>query len=259
MFAFVRPPGASFPAALSGHPRDDLDVRRARAQHSAYVDTLRRLDVEVVELPAQDALPDACFVEDCAVVIGGEALLCRPGAPSRRDEPATLLDALGSRVSEVVRMPPEATLDGGDVLRLGAALYVGRSARTNDAGVAALRTFALRYGLEVVPVTVPPDTLHLQTAATAVSDTEIIGDARVLAHPAFAQVPVHHAVPDDEPTGASVLRVGNTVVMAAGAPRTATMLRAAGHHVIELDLGEFTKADGGPTCLSLRSARGEGK
>ena len=39
--------------------------------------------VEVVVLPADEELPDACFVDDCAVVLGGQALLTRPGAPSR--------------------------------------------------------------------------------------------------------------------------------------------------------------------------------
>src|SRR4029453_3934125 len=55
---------------------------RARAQPAASRGALADL-VEVVVLPPDDELPDACFVDDCAVVLGGQALLTRPGPPAR--------------------------------------------------------------------------------------------------------------------------------------------------------------------------------
>ena len=39
------------------------------------------------------------------------------------------------------------------------------------------------------------------------------------------------------------------IVIAAGYPRAAALLRAAGEDLVEVELDEFTKADGGPTCL----------
>jgi dimethylargininase len=102
-------------------------------QHAAYVATLAGL-VRVLPLPVQEDLPDSCFVDDCAVVVGDRALLARPGAPSRAEEPERLLPALAELVAEVRRMTAPATLDGGDVLRLGRTLVVGASRRTNRAG-----------------------------------------------------------------------------------------------------------------------------
>lgn len=58
-----------------------IDVQRARAQHAAYVEALRALGLEVVSLPADDAFPDCCFIEDCALVAGGVALVTSLGAP----------------------------------------------------------------------------------------------------------------------------------------------------------------------------------
>ena len=46
---------------------EPIDVGRARAQHAAYADLLRSLGLQVMELPADPALPDCCFVEDAAV------------------------------------------------------------------------------------------------------------------------------------------------------------------------------------------------
>ena len=39
--------------------------------------------------------------------------------------------------------------------------------------------------------------------------------------------------------------------MAAGYSRVRSLVEAAGFRVHEVDLSEFIKADGGPTCLSL--------
>ena len=39
--------------------------------------------------------------------------------------------------------------------------------------------------------------------------------------------------------------------MPAGFPRTAELIRVRGFEVMPVELGEFAKADGGVTCLSL--------
>jgi dimethylargininase len=254
--ALVRPPGASFASAISAHPQaGGIDVARAREQHAAYVDALRAAGLQVVVLPAADDLPDACFVEDTAVVLGRRALLCRPGAAARQAEVDLVREPLAAYVDHVAELPPGATLDGGDVLRLGDLLYVGRSARTSDAGISALTVFAAAAGVSVRTVGVPAGFLHLQTAVTALDDSSLVGvPAALKAFPGALRVV---QVPAGEEAGASVLAVAGHVVMAAGAPVTAAAIRALRLAVHEVALGEFTKADGGPTCLSLRvPARG---
>ncbi|HKQ03417.1 MAG TPA: hypothetical protein VJ735_24100, partial [Actinomycetes bacterium] len=115
--ALLRPPSDAFARAISSTGAA-IDPGRALAQHAAYRDALADL-VELVVLTAEDELPDACFVDDCAVVLGGQALLTRPGAPSRAAEPETLAGALAGLVDDLHHMTAPATLDGGDVLRLG--------------------------------------------------------------------------------------------------------------------------------------------
>ncbi len=249
--AIVRPPGSSFARALSGHPaRATIDPARARAQHAAYAAALAEL-VEVVSLPADEDLPDACFVDDAAVVVGDQALLARPGAPSRAEEPEQLLPTLAMLVARVQRMMPPATLDGGDVLRLGRTLVVGRSRRTNQHGVEQLTRFAHACGLGVAVAGVPRGALHLQTAVTALDDRAVVGTAAVLAQPAFRAAEHRIVVPPEETPGCNVVAIGTTAVLSAGCPRTAAAIRRLGYEVREVDLAEFHKADGGPTCLSL--------
>jgi dimethylargininase len=249
--ALVRPPGRSFARALSGHPqRTTIDPARALAQHAAYVAALADL-VEVVPLPPQEDLPDSCFVDDCAVVVGGRALLARPGAPSRAEEPARLRPALAALVAEVLAMTPPATLDGGDVLRLGGTLVVGGSQRTNRAGIEQLARFVRAGGLGLAVAAVPAGVLHLQTVVTAIAADTVVGSAGMLAQPAFRSARRRVVVPPEEAPACNVLAVGSAAVLPAGCPRTAAAIRGLGFAVREVDLGEFHKADGGATCLSL--------
>src|SRR5215218_7904713 len=247
--ALVRPPSDAFAQAISSGDAA-LDPERARAQHAAYRAALADL-VEVVVLPADQELPDACFVDDCAVVLGGQALLTRPGAPSRAAEPERLADVLAGLVDELHRMTAPATLDGGDVMRLGRTLVAGRSERTGQDGIAQLAAFAEAAGGRVEVAAVPPGTLHLQSAVTALADDAVVGAAELLEQPALRGVTTKVVVPPEEAAAGNVLAVGTTVILPAGCPRTAAAVAALGFEVREVDLSEFAKADGGATCLSL--------
>ena len=247
--ALVRPPSDAFARAISSAGAM-LSPGRARAQHAAYRDALADL-VEVVALPPDEDLPDACFVDDCAVVLGGRALLARPGAPSRAAEPERLAAVLERLVDELERMTAPATLDGGDVMRLGRTLVAGRSERTGQAGIAQLTAFADAAGGRVEVAAVPAGTLHLQSAVTALADDAVVGTAELLEQPALRGVATRVVVPPEEVAAANALAVGTTVVLPAGCPRTAAAVAALGFEVREVDLSEFAKADGGATCLSL--------
>ncbi|CDQ60862.1 unnamed protein product [Oncorhynchus mykiss] len=65
----------------------DVDLVKAQREHEVYVGVLKhKLGLQVIELPADESLPDCVFVEDVAVVCGDTALITRPGAESRRKE-----------------------------------------------------------------------------------------------------------------------------------------------------------------------------
>src|SRR5438094_4503604 len=123
---------------LSFHARQPIDVAKAIVQHKAYQDCLANLGVEVVSLPAEPELPDAVFVEDPAVVVDGVAVVTIMGTPSRRPEARSIADAL-SRYRPIKFLGEPATLDGGDVLRIGRRVFVGLSRRTNSEAIPELR------------------------------------------------------------------------------------------------------------------------
>lgn len=200
-------------------------------------------------LPPDEGHPDACFTQDPAIVLGGSALIGRFGAPSRRGEEEALRLLLSRYVELEGPVSEPATIEGGDLLALGRRLVIGRSRRTNDEGIAALRRFAEPLGYEVAPAEVPAWALHLQTAATGVGEQLVLGAAEALDQPAFDGV-TKVVVPEDDRGACNVLAIGRFVI-SAGAHDAHKELETHGFEVHATDLTEFERADGSPTCLSL--------
>lgn len=250
MIGIVRQVPSSFASALCAElPAEPIDVERARAQHADYVSGLRWLGVDdIVELPADDAMPDCCFVEDTAVVAHGIALIARPGAPSRRAETAAVRAALASRV-DVHDMAGPATLDGGDCLLLGDRLYIGRSGRTNADGIARAREVFARVGVSVIEVAVT-GALHLKSVCSPLGDDTIVTARGTLPPDAFAGVRVLEITRSDC-AAANLVAHGSRALVAAGHPAAADQIAAAGWEIRAIDTSEMRKADGALTCLSV--------
>lgn len=150
LIAVTRPVSASLANCELTHlAREPIDVARATVQHDAYERLLGSLGAAVTRVPAAPELADAVFVEDTAIVLDELAVITRPGAASRRPESAAVASVLSAwRPLHTLTAP--ATLDGGDVIRLGRTLYIGRSGRSNDAGIAQLRGCLEPLGYRVV-------------------------------------------------------------------------------------------------------------
>ena len=249
-WAIVRSVPASFSSALSIEPPDPpIDVGRARAQHADYVRALAAAGVNIVEVAADEACPDCCFVEDVAVLLGDAALVTCPGALSRRGEVGPVAAALAARM-EVVRMVAPATVDGGDCLRLGSTIYVGRSSRSNRDGIAALAEEAGGRGISVVAVNMPPGVLHFKTFCSPLGDDTVLVAEGTIPPATFAGARVLVA-PAAEQHAGNAVAVGRTVLVAAGAPATRALVEAAGFTAVPVNTSELRKADGALTCLSI--------
>lgn len=247
--ALTREPARALDACeLTYKEREPIDAAAAAAQHHGYREALEACGARVVTLPPVEGLPDSVFVEDTAIVLDEVAVLTRPGVESRRGE-VSLNEPEVARLRSIVRVEPPATLEGGDVLRLGRTLYVGLSPRTNAEGAAALRRFAAPHGYEVLTVELR-DCLHLKTGCSG------LDEETVLVNPDWVDAAVFRgrevvAVDASEPWAANVLCVGGPVCVSATFPRTAEMLAARGYDVRAVEVSEFAKAEGGMTCMSL--------
>jgi dimethylargininase len=225
-----------------------LDNELAVRQHAEFCRLLRDLGTVVRVLDVNRTLPDSTFIEDTAIVLDEVAVLASMGAAARREEPAGIEPEL-RKYRPVQRVTWPATIEGGDVLRVGRTLFVGLSGRTNSAGVEALEAIVRPHNYRVVPVVVR-GCLHLKSACTVLPDGSLLVnpswlDSRPLRE--FEQV----CIPEDEPWAANTRPLGRAVCLAADHVQTADMLRGRGFDVRTVSLSELAKAEGGITCLAL--------
>lgn len=249
--AIVREVSDSYSECLLQYQqRRPIDLELARIQHRAYVDALTGLGLRVLLLPADHRFPDACFVEDTAVLLDEIAVITRMGAQRRNGEQQAVARYL-AQWRELVHMEPPAQLEGGDVLRVGRLLVVGESTRTNHEGIEFLKQVAGEWGYRVIVVPVRA-ALHLKTVVTAVGGTMVIAAPSIIPElkPYLTGFSIIE-VTEEDASAANVLSRGKTVLLPAGYPAVAMRLARQGLTVKELDISEFRKGEGGLTCLSI--------
>jgi dimethylargininase len=180
------------------------------------------------------------------------AVMTRPGAASRRGELDGVEQVL-TRYRDVVRIDEPGTLDGGDVLLVGRLFFVGRSGRTNGAGIAQLRALVSEFGYDVEAADVS-GCLHLKSAVTAVGEDTLLGNSAWADRQAFGNMKWIEVDPS-EPHAANTLWIGDGVIYPRAYARTTATLRAhleaRGMSLHLVDASELAKAEGGVTCCSL--------
>ena len=247
--ALVRRPGPRLAEGIvTNIERRVVDYELGLKQWGAYVEALASAGWETVEVPPADECPDAVFIEDTMLVYKNLAVIARPGADSRKHEIPGAEAAVAGLGLSINRIRPPGTFDGGDALKIGDNIYVGRGGRTNAAGVRQLRDILTPLGATVIGVPVSK-VLHLKSAVTALGDGTIIGYRPLVDDCSI--FPSFRAVPEE--SGAHVVVLdAHRILLAADCPESAKMFDALGYEPITVDISEFQKLEGGVTCLSVR-------
>lgn len=247
--AIVRKPSSTYSQGLSSSSLGKPDYELCLKQHQAYIDAIKHCGVEVIELEAEEKFPDSTFVEDTAIVTEKCAIITHPGHISRRGEVKTIeLELKKYRPIETIKAP--GTLDGGDIMQVENHFYIGLSDRTNKEGADQLINFLNKYDYTASTIEVK-DILHLKSGINYIGDDiivlmeslketkEIIEYKKLLISP-------------EETYASNCIRINDYIIMAKGFPDTKKKLSETPYEIIELDMSEFEKMDGGLSCLSLR-------
>jgi len=247
--AIVRKPGPNLHDGLTtaslGKPTFDLLLK----QHQAYIQTLEKLGLTIAILDAQPDYPDAYFVEDTAVVTPEVAVITIPGAPTRRGEQHSIQLELAKH-RPIANIIDPGRVDGGDVLMVGDHFFVGVSDRTNPVGARQLGTILESYGYTWCEIPVAKG-LHLK------SSINYVGDNTLILTRSFAELSIFEnyakiVLSEADAYAANTLWINDTLIVPRGFPQVNKVLSQHGLPLIQLDVSEMAKMDGGLTCLSLR-------
>ena len=273
-------------SALTSIQNVVIDVNEAVKQHQLYMDVIQN------ELPkenificaADDNYPDCVFVEDSAVMISPDAaLLTHMGNETRRGESHEILSTfkkLGLQNIIDMRDYEGAYMDGGDVLNTGRHFFVGKSTRTNEAGIQVLKDALKMVNSKIPVVSVPvPNTLHYKCCITCVDEYNLIisdtVEGRNLIQSSLQlltsdtdenhigsqlNVDKHnynlHYVEND--VAANIVRMNNVLIVPQNVnEKSQTVYNNLINTIDGLDEikhvpnGEFTKIDGSLTCRSI--------
>ncbi len=248
--AIVRKPCKNFQFGISTSNLGKPDYQKALQQHSKYVKALIKCNLFVLELNEDDRFPDSTFVEDTAIVDKEFAVITSLGAKSRQGEEIEISDKLKTFYNNIELIRKPGTLEGGDVMKVEEHYYIGLSNRTNNEGANQLKGILKRYGYS--STTVPlKKVLHLKTGISYLGDAILLVSGEFKNHPDFRKYNLIE-VQESEVYATNSLRVNKYVLIPKGYVNLKKQLLNFSFRVIELEMSEFEKMDGGLSCLSLR-------
>lgn len=249
--AVCRLPSKSMVNGLRAVDTGQPDYGQFLKDHADYIETLQSTGAEVLVLEALEEFPDSVFIEDAALCLPHGAVIMRPGAPSRLGEAEAIKPVLSVIYSKVAQITGSGFVEGGDILTTETEILVGRSARTDSAGIDELSSIVSDWGYRVREVDTPAGVLHFKTDCSLLDANTILATKRLAASGCFDDYNVIE-VADGEEACANTIRFNEIVVMPDGFPRTANMLVERGYSVKTIGNTEAAKLDGGMSCLSLR-------
>ena len=248
--AIVKSPCRNMIRGITSSGMGQPDYETALEQHRRYIRLLESCGLAVTVLPPDENFPDSTFIEDACLITPECAVLTRPGALSRREEPNHILDIISNTGLPVESITAPGTLDAGDIMMVGSHYYIGLSDRTSKTGADMLIDILDKYGLTGSTVELT-SVLHLKTGISYLEQETFLACGEFLEKPDFKRF-ILLPVPPEEAYAANSVRINDWVIVPDGFEITAGMIQNAGFGVKTVDVSEFRKLDGGLSCLSLR-------
>ena len=249
--AICRLPARSLVDGLRAIDTGQPDYELFIEDHKHYVQTLKSTGAQVVVLEALEQFPDSVFIEDAALCLPKGAVIMRPGAPSRLGEVEAIKQTITGLYTNVEQIKGPGFIEGGDILVTETEVLVGRSARTDKAGIEELALIIESWGYKLREVDTPEGVLHFKTDCSLLDDKTILSTRRLAQSGCFEGYDVINTA-DGEEACANTIRFNDYILMPDGFPETEKKLLNYGYKIKRIGNTEAAKLDGGMSCLSLR-------
>ena len=247
--AIVRLPSETIINALSSKGLSP-DFLKAKEQHQAYIDILKKTGLDVKILNPLKYLPDSLFVEDPALIYNKICIILKPGVVTRLEEASKLKIEISELFDQVFTIE-HGNVEGGDILRIKNHFIIGISGRTNETGAKNLSNIIEKNGGTSEIAITPENTLHFKSECSLLDEETILATDNLIKSDFFSKKYRIIKVPKGEETGANCLRINEHLLIPKGYNRLLDLV-SKDYKIRVLDVTEMEKVDAGLSCLSLR-------
>jgi dimethylargininase len=229
------------------------DAEKTLEQFFHLRSVIKKAGCYVVDAPELRGHPNSVFTRDVSLVTPQGYIKLRMGLDSRRGEEdwmASILESLDEPCVGEIKAP--GTVEGGDIILAGMVAFVGHSQRTNFEGVNQISEFLKNMGYDVRIHRMDSRYLHLGGAMSMIGSKRVLC-CRGIFPDSFFEGFKTIEVPHRGPSTGNVICLGEDEVIAniAENAEAIRILEDRGVKVHAIDLSEFRKGTGGPTCLIL--------
>ncbi len=237
---------------LMHHLNPGINRNKATEQFRIFENTLAELGVEVLRIKELEGHPNSVFVRDTAVIVNGGFIKVNMGLLSRKGEEkwmARFLEESGFKKYGEIVSP--GTVEGGDVIIGEDTAFVGISERTNENGAEQITKILRLLEFEVRVIRFKGPFLHIGGGMSLIGNKTVIYCENAFLKKFFEGFRSIEISCNDFIGGNIVAINENTVIAEKRNFTVISKLRNLGFNVLPLDLSEFVKGNGGPSCMVL--------
>lgn len=224
-------------------------------EQKKFWDTLKQLNVEVLEAKQVDGSKGQMFTRDLAFVIGDKFFISN----MRKENRKLAINGWEHIISQIetdkiVKVPSNIYLEGGDVLIDNKTVYVGLSERTNMDGVEFLKSI-LDDSYTIIPLKLKPKFLHLDVVFTIVNPNLALVYKEGLEEESYELLEKYNKIEITEKEqfelATNVFVVNpQTLIMNSNHIRIADEFKKLNINIIFLDMSETAKDGGAFRCTT---------
>jgi dimethylargininase len=229
---------------------------KALSQHTLLVETMQVFGTEVLFIPELKNHPNSVFTKDAATVTDDGYIQLRMGLPTRVKEEFWMSEFLSKHnVPCIGKIENPGTVEGGDVILAGKIAFVGISSRTNKAGTLQISKILKKHGIETRICIVPQPFLHLGGSMTLIKTDHILCCKNVFPL-SFLKGFIISEIDNGNFISGNVITLGNNeVIVEKRNIHVIKFLESEKFKVHAVNLSEFVKGNGGPSCLIMSLER----
>jgi len=234
--------------------QENINPKIAEQQHSIFVETLKKNDVEVILLPPDEKYPEQVFTRDIGFTLGNHIFVSEMAHDVRKGEEQSFLKWLNETKITYTNLKGDK-IEGGDVLIDGNSIYAGVSNRTNKHAIKDLQELLPTY--EVIDIPFTDTFLHLDCVFNILSPTEALIypgeiEKKKEKHLAERYSLIEVSTEEQATMGTNVLSIGDKKIISLPMNKNVNKeLEKRGYTVIEVDISEIIKSGGAFRCCTL--------